>query len=90
MKETRSCLIIVVPHERPVTYSCVEVPREVPLELKSYFPDGVATSSAVAVKFDGHTYHVSDWQGTSKRKNALDIDTGDVVILDFANVRRGE
>ena len=81
-------VIVKVPWERPVTYSYAEVPREVPLELRSYFPDVVAKGSAVVVQFDGNTYQTLDSLTGNKLQVAMEIDTGEIVTLDFESAFR--
>ena len=78
--------VIQVPYERPVTYSSTKVPKEVPLEMREYFPDGVVDCAAMVVQFDGNTYHLLDESGGSKCRDAFDIDTGEIVTLDFSDV----
>lgn len=79
-----------VPRGRAVNYSTAEVPREVPIELRGYFPDGTASSTVMVVQFDGDKYHMMDSPGISKRREAMNIETGEIVILDFADVLRGQ
>lgn len=74
---------IIITNERPVTYSSAEIPKEVPVELSVYFPGGSASTSATVVEFDGNTYHLLDGYKNVLIREAIEMNTGEIVRLDF-------
>lgn len=74
--------IIRVPFSEPVTYGYVQTPKESPV--------GVLDNAVLEVRFNGRRFNLIErLGGKSLRGIAIDVDSGEVVTLDFSDMKIG-
>ena len=86
--------IVNVPKDTQVSLSVVAIPEEVDLRLGGVsftIPGVMVASPRWCIEFSGSTYHLLPKYPTSPLVEAIDIETGDVVNLDFTEfAKQGE
>ena len=68
-------LPVTIRHDLPVSFICVRIPMETQL--------GIMEASGLAVSFEGRLLHLIDTPHSSSRVDAWDVQSGEVVSLDF-------
>ena len=79
--------MIIVPKDREVRFSYGTMPVETPIGIRE---DG----GVPVVEFDGHCYHILPYcydispYLSDPKLEAIDIESGEIVTLDFTEIRK--
>lgn len=78
--------ILTLPVDSFVSFSCAEIPNEIPVGLREELYSDVFGGMVPTVEFSGRMFHIMGHTPGACYQDAMDMETGDVVILDITGI----